>query len=116
MQAAWCQGKRSSLTPCRGKYTLLVNLIGHAVEAGLDFYLEACVGVPDEYYQPLPDLARSRGCDPNYLGLLVRQAKLEARKRGGRWYATPAALERYEQQVREGRFQRGRPRRVVPRR
>src|SRR6266567_4783190 len=37
------------------EYRPLVNLIGQAVEAGLDFYLEACAAVPDEQYQPLTE-------------------------------------------------------------
>lgn len=45
--------------------------------------------------------------DVNYLGLLARQGKLEARKWGRRWYATPAALARYEEQARTE--PRGRP-------
>ena len=53
-----------------------MNLFGQAVEAVLEFYLEACAAVPDTYYQPLPDLARAHGRDPNYLGLLVRQGNL----------------------------------------
>jgi fido (protein-threonine AMPylation protein) len=113
--ASWAERYRSALSAAdHGRYTPLVNLVGQAVEAGLDFYLEACAAVPDAYYQPLPDLARARGRDPNYLGLLVRQGKLEAVKRDSRWYATPAALARYEQQVREGRFKPGRPRREAP--
>src|SRR5438128_738830 len=89
---SWAERYRSALSAAgRGKYTELVNLIGQAVEAGLDFYLEACAAVSDEHYQPLPELARSRGRDPNYLGLLVRQGKLEAVKRGSRWYSTPSA-------------------------
>jgi len=109
---SWAERYRSALSAAdHGRYTPLVNLIGQTVEAGLDFYLEACASVPDAYYQPLPDLARAHGRDPNYLGLLVRQGKLEAVKRGSRWYTTPAALALYEQQVREGRFKPGRPRR-----
>ena len=109
---SWAERYRRALSAAdHGRYTPLVNLVGQAVEAGLDFYLEACAAVPDAYYQPLPDLARAHGRDPNYLGLLVRQGKLEAVKRGSRWYTTLAALARYEQQVREGRFKPGRPRR-----
>lgn len=58
----------------------------------------------------MPALARSTGRDPNYLGLLVRQGKLEAIKRQGRWYSTLAALQLYDQQAQEGIRQRGRPR------
>ena len=82
-------------------------LIGQAVEAGLDFYLDACAAVPDEQYQPLTTLALHYGYDANYLGLLARQGKLEARKWDRRWYTTPAAVLRYEHEVQAE--PRGRP-------
>ncbi|HKF37725.1 MAG TPA: Fic family protein, partial [Ktedonobacteraceae bacterium] len=108
---SWAQRHRSALRAAdQGKYNPIVNLIGQAVEAGLDFYLEACNVPPDESYQPLPELARATGRDPNYLGFLVRQGKLEAIKRQGRWYSTLAALQLYDQQAQEGIRQRGRPR------
>jgi Fic family protein len=94
-----------------GNYTALIQLIGQAVEMGLDFYLDACAAVPDEHYQPLADLALAHGYDINYLGLLARQGKLEARKWNRRWYATPAALARYEEEAQQeprGRPPRGR--------
>ena len=65
-----------------GNYTALIQLIGQAVEMGLDFYLDACAAVPDEQYQPLADLALTHGYDINYLGLLARQGKLEGIWRG----------------------------------
>jgi hypothetical protein len=92
-----------------GTYTPIINLIGQAVEAGLDFYLDACHARPDERYQPLAVLARNNGYDPNYLGLLARQGKLEAMKRGGRWYSTLTALHTYQEQAQEGLQERGRP-------
>ena len=91
----------------RGVYQPIINLIGQAVEVGLDFYLDACVAVPDEQYQLLSELALQHGYDGNYLGLLARQGKLEARKWNRRWYSTPAALMRYEQETRAE--PRGRP-------
>ena len=90
-----------------GQYTALVHLIGQAVEAGLDFYLDACAAVPDEQYLSLSELALKHGYDANYLGLLARQGKLEARKWDRRWYSTAAALARYEQEV--AAEPRGRP-------
>lgn len=90
-----------------GEYRPLVNLIGQAVEAGLDFYLESCAAVPDERFQSLSDLALQHGYDGNYLGLLARSGKLEARKWDRRWYATPAALKRYEEEAQAE--PRGRP-------
>jgi len=63
---SWAERHRSALRAAdQGKYNPIVNLIGQAVEAGLDFYLEACNAPPDERYQPLPELARSTGRDPN---------------------------------------------------
>ncbi len=111
----WAERYRSALGAAdRGNFTPLVNVVGQAAEAGLDFYLEACNARPDELYQPLSHLARATGRDPNYLGLLVRQGKLEAVKRGGRWYSTLAAVQQYAQEALEGVKQRGRPRRSAP--
>lgn len=93
----------------KGEHTPIINLIGQAVEAGLDFYLDACNVRPDEHYQQLAVLAKTTGHDPNYLGLLARQGKLEAVKRGGRWYSTQVALQTYLDQAREGVQERGRP-------
>jgi hypothetical protein len=97
-----------------GHYTPIVNLIGQAVEAGHDFYLDACSTSPDEQFLPLTDLALRYGYDVNYLGLLARQGKLEARKWDRRRYSTPAALARYTEQAQAE--PRGRPprRRHVP--
>lgn len=91
----------------RGVYQPIINLIGQAVEAGLDFYLDACAAVPDEQYQLLADLALQHGYDGNYLGLLARQGKLEARKWDRRWFTTSAAILRYEQEAQTE--PRGRP-------
>lgn len=90
-----------------GEYIPLVNLIGQAVESGLDFYLDACAAVPDEQYQPLTELALQHGYDVNYLGLLARSGKLEARKWHRRWYTTSTALTRYEAEAQAE--PRGRP-------
>jgi fido (protein-threonine AMPylation protein) len=100
----------------KGEYMPIINLVGQAVEAGLDFYLDACNARPDEHYQQLAILAKTTGHDPNYLGLLVRQGKLEAMKRGGRWYSTLAAIQTYQEQAQEGIRQRGRPPKNAPKR
>jgi Fic family protein len=92
-----------------GNYTPLANLIGQAVEAGLDLYLEACAALPSDDYRPLAELAATSVYSVNHLGWLVRQGRLDAIKRGGRWYSTPEALHRYEQDVQTGRFPAGRP-------
>jgi fido (protein-threonine AMPylation protein) len=93
----------------KGEYSPILHLVGQAVEAGLDFYLDACNARPDEHYQQLATLAKTTGHDPNYLGLLARQGKLEAVKRGGRWYSTLAAIQTYLDQAQEGLKHRGRP-------
>jgi Fic family protein len=90
-----------------GQLSPIVNLIGQAVEAGLDFYLDACTATPGEEYLPLTELALKYGYDANYLGLLARQGKLEARKWNKRWHSTPVALARYEAQAQAE--PRGRP-------
>jgi hypothetical protein len=93
-----------------GMYTSLANLIGRAVEAGLDRYLEACAAVPEEEYLPLAELAEICGYARTHLGWLVRQGRLAAVKHGGRWYATLGAVDRYRADVEAGRFPAGRPR------
>jgi Fic family protein len=93
-----------------GAYTPLANLIGRAVEAGLDLYLGACAAVPEEAYLPLAELAEISGYASTHLGWLIRQGRLAGVKRGGRWYGTLAAVERYRADVAAGRFPAGRPR------
>jgi hypothetical protein len=91
-------------------YTPLANLIGRAVEAGLDLYLEACAAVPEEAYSSLAELAEISGYASTHLGWLIRQGQLAGMKRGGRWFGTLAAIERYRADVEAGRFPAGRPR------
>lgn len=93
-----------------GNYRALANLIGRAVEGGLDLYLAACATEPDSEYVSLAELARISGYAAPHLGWLVRQGRLEAVKRGGRWYSTVAAVERYRRDVEQGEVTRGRPR------
>lgn len=91
------------------RYPPIVNLIAQAVEEGLDYYLDACAATPDEHYRPLSELALAHGYDVNYLGLLARQGKVEARKWNRRWHSTAAAIARYEEEVQAE--PRGRPKR-----
>lgn len=95
-----------------GNYSPLANLIGRAVEAGLDLYLQACADAPRDLLQPLAELAKTTDYSVNYLGLLIRQGRIEAVKREGRWYATQAAIEKYMQETIEGLSKRGRPKKV----
>ena len=84
-----------------GNYNPLANIIGEAVEAGLNLYLEACAAMPDDAYQPLSKLAPISGYSVDYLGWLIRQGRIEATKRRGRWYSTLEAIERYKREVQE---------------
>ncbi len=95
-----------------GNYRPLANMVGQAVEAGMDRYLEACRGaaaLPDDPYQPLSAVAEWSGYSVDYLGWLVRQGRIEAVKRGGRWYCTLDAIEQYTSQIQERMVPRGRP-------
>jgi fido (protein-threonine AMPylation protein) len=108
-----------------GRYSPLANLIGRAVEGGLDLYLEVCSvpvlpsGQDSEYgeygnyrdYRPLSELASGTDYSVNYLGLLARKGHLDAVKRGGRWYSTRSAIEHYRDEVEHNPLPAGRPRR-----
>ncbi len=95
----------------RGQYTPLANLVGRAVEQGLDRYLAACAAAPDMEYLPLAELARHTGYAAPHLGWLIRQGRLAGEKRGGRWYSTVEAVQQYADDVAQGRYPAGRPRR-----
>ena len=92
-----------------GNYNPLANVIGQAVEAGLDLYLEACVSSPEIAYQSLSALAQVSGYSTDYLGWLVRKGRIDAIKRGRLWYSTKAAIEQYKAEVDEEKMKRGRP-------
>ena len=94
-----------------GNYRPLVNLIGQAVEAGLDLYLEACATLPAMTYLPLSQLARLSGYSTDYLGWLVRKGRIEAAKRGNRWYSTLEAIQNYQSSIASNTVPRGRPKR-----
>ncbi len=90
-----------------GNYTSLINMVGQAVEAGLDLYLEACSVTPE--YLPLRELVESSGYSLEYISWLARQGRIDAVKRNGRWHSTPTALEKYKAEAEEGKLKRGRP-------
>jgi len=94
-----------------GNYRPLANLVGRAVEGGLDLYLAACETKPDSEYLKLDELAERTGYAAPHLGWLIRQGRLAAEKRGGRWYSTVAAVERYRAEVEREEVRRGRPKR-----
>ena len=93
----------------RGRYGPLLNILGRAVESGLDLYLEACAAAPDDEWLPLAELAAGGRHSAEYLALLIRKGRLAGTKRGGRWHSTRAALARYEAEVAAGAVPRGRP-------
>jgi hypothetical protein len=92
-----------------GNYSPLANLIGQATEAGLDLYLEACAALPSDAYLSLSTLAQPSGYSVDYLGWLVRQGRIAAIKRNGRWYSTLDAINSYKAEVEIGIASRGRP-------
>jgi Fic family protein len=107
----WRHGYLEALAQAdRGRYNPLLNILGRAIESGLDLYLEACAATPDEEWLPLAELANATTHSAAYLSLLIRKGRLAATKRGGRWHSTRAALARYEADVAAGTFPRGRPR------
>src|SRR6266545_2450933 len=67
-----------------GQYNPLVNLIGRAVEAGLDMFLEACAAMPEELQRPLREVAQECAIDADYLGWLLREGRIAGQKRRGR--------------------------------
>jgi Fic family protein len=91
-----------------GQYGPLLNLIGQAVEAGLDLYLDACAATPGQY-QLLRELVEASGYPLDYLSWLARQGRIDAVKRNGRWYSTREAIEQYKAEAEEGKQRRGRP-------
>ena len=95
------------MTASTGNYNPLLNLIGQSVEGGLDLYLEACATVPG--YQLLRELVDSSGYPLEYLSWLARQGRIDAVKRGGRWYSTPQAIIQYKTEAEQGKKRRGRP-------
>jgi len=94
-----------------GHYSPLVNLIGRAVELGLDMFLEACAAIPDALQRPLREIASACAIPADYLGWLLREGRIAGQKRRGRWYTTEAAVRRYQQEVASQAIPVGRPRR-----
>lgn len=93
----------------QGRYNPLINLIGRAVEIGLDMYLDACTATPDDEWKPLSALAQDSAHSAEYLALLIRKGRMAGTKRGRQWYSTRAALARYQAEVAAGLVQPGRP-------
>ncbi|MBX0327398.1 Fic family protein [Oscillochloris sp. ZM17-4] len=112
----WRLGYLEALSQAdRGRYGPLLNLVGRAVEIGLDLYLEACdAAPPQEDLLPLRELAAGGDFSAEYLALLIRKGRLAGSKRGGRWYSTRAALARYVAEVARQEVPRGRPAKPRP--
>lgn len=109
----WRLGYLEALSQAdRGRYNPLLNLLGRAVESGLDMYLDACAAAPDDAWLPLSELALGTPHSAEYLALLIRKGRLAGAKRGGRWHSTRSALARYDSEVAAGLVPRGRPRRA----
>jgi hypothetical protein len=85
-----------------GNYRGLNTVVGQAVEAGLDLYLESCEAEPEAAYLPLAELGAQTGFEANYLGWLIRRGQLSGIKRKGRWHSTLSAIQRYQEGVAQG--------------
>lgn len=94
-----------------GEYSPLIDLVGLAVEQGLDLYLEACVG-SSAHLLPMKELAPLFNTTVDYLGQLARLGKFEAKKRGQYWYASKEAVQQYFWEA--GGESRGRPDKKKP--
>lgn len=85
----------------RGHMPPLVNFVGRAVERSLTLYLEACIRRPkapsdDEKWLLLREAANDGPYSQEYLSLLARTGRLEAVKRGRKWYTTKRAIYEYK--------------------
>jgi Fic family protein len=93
----------------KGNYSPLINLIGRSVESGLDMYLASAKQIQTDPYRLLSELEAVSGLKKAHLGWLIRQGRLEGVKRGGKWYSTVEAIERYKAEVAAEVYPRGRP-------
>jgi hypothetical protein len=89
-----------------GESDALVNFVGRSVERSLTLYLEAVTpqkGPPekDETWIPLREAAKDTPYGQDYLSLLARKGRLEARKQGRNWYTTRKAVRAYIRSVQE---------------
>lgn len=96
------------LAQTTGNHAPLGNLIGRAVEQALDRYLES-IDASDAITLPLSEVAVRTGYRAEHLAWLIRKGRLPAVKRGRRWFATIADVERYRQDVATQAMPRGRP-------
>jgi Fic family protein len=90
----------------RNKNKALVNLVGRAVERSLNLYLDAVTTSKHRTRQEsewisLHDAARGTPYSQEYLSLLARLGRLEAKKIGRVWHTTRRAVEAYRNSVKE---------------
>ena len=84
-----------------------VDFIGRCVEQSVDLYLAAIeAATPGTTFIPLAEAAKETPFSVEYWGLLARKGRIDAVKRGGRWYIRRETLRRYLEEV--GREKHGR--------
>jgi Fic family protein len=84
-----------------GNTGALENFVGRAVENSLNLYIEACKPVikspkPGEEWILLRDACVGTSYSQEYLSLLARLGRIEARKRGRNWVTTRRAVKAYQ--------------------
>jgi Fic family protein len=82
----------------------LVNFVGRAVERSLTIYLEAATPQTappsaEDVWIPLREAAVESPYSQEYLSLLARKGRLEARKKGRNWFTTRKAVQDYIQSL-----------------
>jgi len=81
-----------------------VNFIGRCVEQSLDLYLAAIeAATPETGLVPLAEAAKETPFSVEYWGLLARKGRIDAVKRGGRWYVRRETLRNYLGEVGRGK-------------
>ena len=87
-----------------GNNDALENFVGRAVEKSLELYIEACKPVEkspklEDKWIPLRDACVGTPYSQEYLSLLARLGRIDARKRGRNWYTTRRAIRDYQNSV-----------------
>lgn len=82
----------------------LVNFVGRAVETSLDVYLDALrvrrrAPASEDEWLPLSQIAKGTDYSQEYLSLLARLGRLEAKKIGRVWHTTKRALQIYRRSI-----------------
>lgn len=89
----------------RGKDAPLTNFVGRAVERSLNLYLDAVTprtrqAAKAGEWIPLREAARGTPYNQEYLSLLARLGRLDARKIGRVWHTTRRAVKAYRNSLR----------------